>query len=86
MKAKPFKKGDIVRYSYGPTALMKLTGVSRNHGGVCDRWYGLQYYGGSMGEYADKLTHATPAEVQDFRTNNHIGRLRDCPELAEVEE
>lgn len=72
-----FKVGDIVRYSWGPTALMRITGVSKNHGGFGDRYYGVQFYGDSMGAYDSNCTEATLAEVKKFETDPHIGRLRD---------
>lgn len=72
-----FKIGEIVRYSGGPTALMRITSISKNHGGFEDRYYGVQFYGDSMGEYESRLSSATPEEIKKFETDDHIGRLRD---------
>lgn len=77
-----FKIGDILRYSYGPTALFKVTEISPNHGGSV-RYYGRQYYGDIMGAYEEDCKRATDTEILDFKTNPHIGRLRDFPELGE---
>lgn len=76
-----FKIGDIVRYAAGPTALMKITDVSLNHGGHI-RYYGIQFYGDRMGAYEQDCWSATQEEILKFKTDNHIGRLRDFPELA----
>jgi hypothetical protein len=79
-----FKIGDIVRYSYGSTTLMKITGmhgyISPNDG---PRYVGIQFYGDSMGAYESDLSLATSEEIIKFKTDNHIGRLRDYPHLAE---
>ncbi len=71
-----YKVGDIVRYAYGPTALMRITSISPNHGGSI-RYWGVQFYGDSMGAYEDQCRDATPAEIKKFETDDHIGRLRD---------
>lgn len=75
-----FQIGEVVRYSYGPTALMRISSVSKNHGGFGDRYYGVQYYGDSMGEYENCLQKATKEEIEKFETDDHIGRLRDYGE------
>lgn len=77
-----FKIGEIVRYDRGSTALMKITSVSPNHGGLV-RYYGLQFYGDAMGAYENDCRSATLEEIQRFKTDKHLGRLRDKPELSE---
>lgn len=72
-----FKIGQIIRYAIGPTALMRITGISEKHGGNCDRYYGVQFYGDSMGAYDSDVTEATLEEIHKFETDPHIGRLRD---------
>jgi len=76
-----YKVGDILRYDSGPSALFKVTGISKNHG-IDHRYIGLQYYGDKMGSYEQDCSLATAEEITMFRTDEHIGRLRDCPELA----
>lgn len=52
MNEPKFKVGDIVRYSAGPTAIMTIQHVSKDHAGLgLHRYYGRQYYGGSVGAY-----------------------------------
>jgi len=76
-----YKINDILRYDIGPTALFKVTSISKNHGN--DHMYsGLQYYGDVMGAYEQNCNLATPEEITKFKTDDHIGRLRDKPELA----
>jgi hypothetical protein len=72
-----YKIGQIVRYAEGPTALMRIESVSLKHGGTKDRYYGVQFYGGSEGRYEDQLMPATQREIERFETDPHIGRLRD---------
>lgn len=80
---KKFKIGDIVRYATGPTALMKITEfgsyVSDTHG---QRYYGIQYYGSAVGGFEKDMAFATKQEIKKFKTDTHLGRLRDYPELA----
>jgi hypothetical protein len=56
---------------------MRIESVSRKHGGTMDRYYGVQFYGGTEGRYEDQLMPATEAEIKRFETDDHIGRLRD---------
>lgn len=63
------KVGDIVRYATGPTALMKITHVSRKHDGVTDRFFGWQCLGGLIGAYADECSPINPNDQREW--NNH---------------
>lgn len=72
-----FKIGQVVRYGSGPTALFRIESISEKHGGTMDRYYGVQYYGGSEGRYEDQLWEATAKDIEKFETDPHIGRLRD---------
>lgn len=50
-----FKVGQILRYDAGETALMRVSYVSKNHGGRgVHRYYGQQCMGGSIGVYEDQ--------------------------------
>lgn len=65
-----YKNGDIVRYSNGSTALMRLL-ISPEDKPYEDptfgrRLYGVQFYGGMTGAYESDLTPATPEEVSFF--------------------
>lgn len=65
------KKGDIVRYGGGSTALMRLT--THEHG----RWYGEQYFGGGASEqmfYPLKL--ANHKERRAFRREEKLRHKR----------
>lgn len=82
-KAK-FKVGSIIRHDKGSTALMKITSISLDHGRVgAVRYYGKSFYGSSVGVYETDSSVATETEIYRFKTDDHIGRLRDYPELAE---
>ena len=71
-----YKVDEIVRYSDGPTALMRIDNVSKDHGGMgSHRYYGAQFYGGAIGAYESDITHATKAEVEKWNTSNHLNRL-----------
>jgi hypothetical protein len=72
-----YKIGEIARYGEGNTALFRIESVSRKHGGIYDRYYGVQFYGGSVAAYEPDMRKATEAEIEKFETDPHIGRLRD---------
>lgn len=57
---------DVVRYGHGPTALMRVTDISRRHGGRMDYYYGDQFFGGAVAAYEDRVYHATPEEIVRF--------------------
>ena len=70
-----FKVGDIVRYSSGKTALMRLDWeYSQNY--KCKshgyRLYGIQFFGGAVGAYERDCKLATKEEIELFnsRRNN----------------
>lgn len=77
-----FKIGEIVRYDNGSTALMKIESVIDNGSHLGPRYYGSQFYGHAVGAYENELKIATSNEIVKFKTDNHVGRLRDYPELA----
>lgn len=57
-----FKIGDIVRYSDGPSALMRLEHVAP-WGGL----YGEQYFGGSVMGLPDRCQPASPHDLASWR-------------------
>lgn len=57
-----FKIGEMVRYGGGSTALMRIATVSEAGGLV--RYYGEQYFGGSVGAYE---ADCTVPSVEDFQ-------------------
>lgn len=63
-----FKKGEIVRYDYGETALMRVDGF-RLHGGNM-RYYGRHVLGGSQGRYEDQLTKASSQDLETWDKEN----------------
>ena len=69
-----FKVGDILRYSDGPTALMRVTYISRHHGGSEARYYSQQCMGGSCGAYHQQVQLAS---AEDRKTWFRIGRKKD---------
>jgi hypothetical protein len=72
-----YKIGQIVRCGQGSTNLMRVESVSRKHGGTHDRYYGVQFYGGTVGAYEPDIRPATDSEIMLFETSPHVGRLRD---------
>jgi len=65
-KGQRFAVGHIVRYGPGSTALMRVEMVSAQHGGSGPRYFGRQYFGGSVGAYERDCTAATPEERQRY--------------------
>jgi hypothetical protein len=71
------KIGDIIRYDSGPTALMRIEAISKNHGVYgTDRYYGRSFYGSSVGVYDYDANKATAAEIKKYKTDNHLNRLK----------
>lgn len=62
-----FKVGDIIRYAYGPTALMRVAHVSESHG-MDHRYYGDSFHGSPIGAYESDVR---PASGQDLQTWAH---------------
>lgn len=64
-----FKKGDIIRYGTGSTALMKITAdysgnyKSNTHG---FRFYGIQFFGSIMGCYEIDARLGSKNDVELF--------------------
>lgn len=56
-----FSIGDVVRYGDGPTALMRITDL------VNGRAYGEQALGGSVGADRERLSFASPADLDEWR-------------------
>jgi hypothetical protein len=74
----PLKVGDVIRYLDGPTALMRVERISRNHGGPnVDRYYGIQHFGGGVGAYADSCRCATADEVALYEREERARASRD---------
>lgn len=71
MSAKLFKIGQILRYGEGETALMRVTYISRNHGGSPARYYGQQCMGGSCGAYHENVELA---DAKDRKKWFAVGR------------
>ncbi len=62
--AAKFKLGDIIRYTTGSTALMRVEHVSLNHGGIgWTMYHGKQCMGGSVGAYERDCAAATPTDL-----------------------
>lgn len=78
--------GDVARYTTGPTALMVLRSF---HGeGKWKRWYGDQFFGGSVGAYEIDLQTITAADrelVESYPGPNQDGTLKaDYERMAET--
>jgi hypothetical protein len=68
--------GSIVRYANGPTALMKITGVSYNHGGRgVHRYYGTQFFGGIIGAYHDNCEDVKTHELRLWEQHHKKEKL-----------
>lgn len=69
-----YKKGDLLRYDDGITALFKVTDISPKHDGKQPRYYGRHCMGGAHGAYqhevrlATKRDHKTWASCMEWRT------------------
>ncbi len=68
------KIGQIIRYASGPSALMRVTTISKGHGGphYGDRYWGPHYYGGTQGAYAVSCSEATPSEIVAFEREESL--------------
>lgn len=55
---------------------MRIESVSPSHGGRV-RYYGVQFYGASMGAYEEELRAVSTEEVHRFESDDQCGRLRD---------
>ncbi len=65
--AAPLIEGDVIRYGNGPTALMRITTISPNHGGSgMRRYYGRHFYGGGVGAYEDTCRRASAEEKKRY--------------------
>jgi hypothetical protein len=68
-----FKNGDIVRYSNGSTALMRIDHdetkafISPTLG---MRYYGIQYYGSACGAYEVDMNLATETELSKWNKDH----------------
>lgn len=63
-----FSFGDLVRYGEGRTALMMVTGVSKDHGGAgIDYYHGEQCMGGVISQYMERLVAATHTDLVIWR-------------------
>lgn len=65
-----FKVGDILRYDDGSTALFRVESISPKHGGLEDRYYGRQCFGGSVGAYASDCLPASEADLKKWAECN----------------
>lgn len=82
MKKAKYEVYQIVRYGDGPTALMQVEDIVAVRGQ--HRYYGPQFYGGTIGSYELDLMPATDAEVHRFKTDNHLNRLSDRNEKSKA--
>lgn len=57
------KRGDVVRYGDGPSALMRLTSTHGANG----RFYGVQYFGGSVGASERDCQPASQRDLASWR-------------------
>ena len=78
-----FNIGQVVRYGSGPTALMRITGVSKDHGGFCDRYYGIQFYGSAEGRYEDQLEEGSAQDLLDWVKGDDLTKDRKKREEEE---
>lgn len=66
--APKFKKGDVLRYGFGETALFEVETVSRNHGGDgSHRYWGSHLLGGPIGAYERSCSVATEKDMERWR-------------------
>ena len=63
--------GDIIRYGTGPTALMLVTSVSEKHGGIEDRYYGDQFYGGAIGVYESNVKRPSTEDLNRWKEQHN---------------
>lgn len=64
----PYPFGTILRYDWGPTALMFVTSHHENHGRVGDtRYWGVHVLGGSHGAYGFACKTASKEEWDHWR-------------------
>ncbi len=64
------KIGDVVRFAAGPTALMRIDLISKNHGGRgVHRFYGTHCMGRACGAYERDCTLATAGELETWNKN-----------------
>lgn len=64
--------GDILRYDHGPTALMRVETVSFGHDGRGHRYYGRQFFGGTMGAYEFECLLASPYDIDKWNEENSL--------------
>ena len=65
--APKFKAGDVIRYSRGETALMRVESVSIDHAGQGrHRYYGEQCYGGVIGAYEADCSMPTARDLKTW--------------------
>lgn len=70
-----FKVGDILRTGIGPTALMEITYISKNHGSSIARYYGQHCMGGLCGAYHERVQVADdPRDVKTWEANKRWRR------------
>ncbi len=63
--------GSVVRYGEGVTALMRIEAISKDHGGKGQhRYYGQQFYGGTVGAYHSECSKPSAGDRALWRTHN----------------
>jgi hypothetical protein len=63
--------GSILRYAAGSTALMRVTSISRDHGGRgVHRYYGDHHFGGAHGAYEYDCSLATADDLATWATEH----------------
>lgn len=76
------KIGSIIRHGAGPTALMQVTHISENHGGIHDRYYGKSFYGTSVGAYAYEVRLASAADLECWERQDEISKVLRAKGIA----
>lgn len=66
-----FNIDQVVRIGDGTTALMKISSISPNHGGIGKhRYYGDHVMTGAVGSYEDKISNASEEDLKIWEKNN----------------
>lgn len=74
-----YEVGDILRHDVGPTALMRVTHVSENHGGFGHRYYGPSTYGSAMGAYEVDCKPASKEDLAVWERERKKYNMEDLP-------
>jgi len=81
-----YQIGNILRYSNGPTALMRIDSISLNHGGKGNhRYYGIHVLDGKKGVYHRDAKPASDSDLAEWRKSMIECKYRpECRENRNV--